>query len=130
MRLVCAGLLVLSAGCGGGQPTAEVRGAVTLDGKPLEAGTLAFFSVKGDVSNASCDIKDGRYAARVPVGLMQVKIYSPKVVGQTPLYPHDPKSPTRPVSVESVPAKYNEQTTLELDVKPGSNDKDFELQSK
>jgi hypothetical protein len=124
---VLAALLAL-AGCGGGK-TAQVNGTVKVDGKPVESGAIMFVPVDGKTSTAGGEIKDGRYSVQVPVGAMKVSISAPKVVGKKKVYP-TPNSPEMPVTKEALPARYNEQTELRLDVKPGTNPKDFDLQGK
>lgn len=118
--------LLALTGCGGEQ---TVSGTVKVDGKPLPEGNIMFSPVDGKSATAGGSIKDGEYSVKVPVGVMRVSISAPKVIGKKKLY-NTPDSPLRDVTAEALPAKYNEKTELKLDVKPGLNDKDFELQSK
>lgn len=120
--------LLALAGCGDGS-TGEVNGSVKVDGQPVEEGAITFIPVDGKTTTAGGSIKSGHYSAKVPVGVMKVEIRKPKITGYKKLYP-TPDSQTRPVTEESLPAKYNEKTQLQLDVKPGANTKDWELQSK
>jgi hypothetical protein len=60
---------------------------------------------------------------------MKVSISSPKLVRMKKLY-NTPDSPEMPWNEEALPKRYNEQTELELDVTPGSNKKDWDLQGK
>jgi hypothetical protein len=60
---------------------------------------------------------------------MKVSLSATKVVGKKKIYP-TPESPEMDITVESLPARYNENTELTLDVKPGKNEKDFPLTSK
>jgi hypothetical protein len=122
-------LLLLLAGCGGGADTGEVSGAVQLDGKPVEAGAITFSPVDGKSPTSGCEIKGGRYTARVPIGRMKVAINVPKVVGKKKVY-NTPDSPEMPVTAEALPPRYNQKTELELDVKSGSNPKDWDLHAK
>src|SRR6185436_17969686 len=39
-------------------------------------------------------------------------------------------SPVQPIMKETLPAKYNDDSELQLDVKAGQNSKDFELSTK
>lgn len=123
-----AALLALS-GCADGPPMGEVSGKVTLDGKPVETGTMKFEHVDGKTQTTGGPIKDGVYTARVPVGPMKVSISAPKVVGQKPIY-DTPNSPVMPITVEALPERYNEKTELRLDVKTGKNQQDYDLKSK
>lgn len=122
-------LLFVQAGCGGSGGMSEVTGTVTLDDKLLESGAISFIPVDGQSTTAGGEIKQGHYSVQVPPVAMKVSISSPKVVGKKKLY-DTPDSPTMDVTQEAVPAKYNEQTELQIDVKSGANKQDFKLQSK
>jgi hypothetical protein len=62
---------------------------------------------------------------------MKVSLSKEKIVGYKKLY-NTPDSPQRPVTAEALPAKYSDtdKTELRLDVKPGRNQKDWDVQSK
>ncbi len=121
-------LLLLIAGCSR-DGAAEVKGTVKVDGALVEEGTIQFSPVDGKTPTTGGSIINGLYAVRVPIGGMKVSISVPKVVGMKKLYP-TPDSPAMPVTKESLPAKYNADTQLQLEVKAGLNQKDFELQGK
>src|SRR5262245_26830212 len=122
----CLLALLVLAGCGD-STTGEVRGTIKFDGQPVKEGAITFKPVDGKTGTAGGQIKDGRYTARVPLGEMKVEISAPKVVRMKKLY-DTPNSPEAPVTEEVLPAKYNTQTELRLEVKPGLNEKDFDLQ--
>jgi hypothetical protein len=105
---------------------ADVKGVVKVDDKPVSEGTIGFYPTDGKAPTTGCAIKDGAYSARVPVGKMQVRINVPVVVGEVEPYPNSPK---RQVKGESLPKRYNAETTLEIDVKAGVNDKNWDLKS-
>jgi hypothetical protein len=132
LRAFCAGGLLVSllalAGCGD-HMTGEVSGTVTLGGTPVQAGAITFIPVDGKTGTAGGAIKEGRYSARVPVGLMKVSISVPKVVRMKKLY-NTPNSPEMPWTDESAPARYNAKTELRFEVAPGANEKDFALERK
>jgi hypothetical protein len=121
-----AGLAV--AGCAD-RTTAEVSGTITFDGQPVEAGGIAFVPVDGKSPTAGGHIKDGQYKVRVPVGTAKIVINGTKVIGKKKLY-DTPDSPEMPLATELLPAKYNEETELRFEVRPGLNEKDFDLRSK
>ena len=123
-----AGLLML-AGCGD-STICEVSGKVTFDGQLIEDGVISFYPVDGKGTTAGDFIKKGAYSVKkVPVGLMTVKISMGKVVGMKKLY-DKPDSPQYPMSEEALPAKYNDDSKLTLEVTPGRMQKDWELTSK
>ncbi len=121
-------LILLIAGCGH-DGAAEVKGTIKVDGALPEEGTIQFSPVDGKTPTTGGPIKKGLYVVRVPLGVMKVSISVPKVVGMKKLYP-TPDSPAMPVTKESLPSKYNADTQLQLEVKAGLNQKDFELQGK
>lgn len=65
-------LLWAAIGCGSGGK-GKVSGTVTLDGKPLPVGKIAFTPSKG--TGTTGEIKDGQYSVdRVPVGDVKVTV--------------------------------------------------------
>jgi hypothetical protein len=123
--LLLASLLL--AGCDGDNRVV-VKGTVQFDGKPIADGSINFVPNDGKSQTAGGAIKEGKYSVRVPVGPMKITISEPKVVGKKKLY-DTPDSPERPIMAESLPAKYadRDKTELEYEVKPGLNEKDWDL---
>lgn len=129
--LECCGLILLAAlaGCSPAGNTSQVQGQVTLDGQPVASGTISFTPVDGQATTAGGPITSGSYSVQVPRAAMKVSISSPKVIGKRKAY-NTPDSPEINIMGEAVPARYNEKTELQLDVKPGVNKQDYPLQSK
>jgi hypothetical protein len=129
MRRATWGLLVALGtvtGCDDGK-TALVSGTVAIDGTPVEAGTMLFVPVDGQTPTAGGPIKDGRYSVRLPITTMKVSISVPRVVGRKKIY-DTPNSPEMPITEEALPARYNEETELKIEVKAGTNVQDFALE--
>ena len=127
---VAVALVATLAGCGGGgKPQAQVNGAVTLDGKPLDAGVIHFYpqSDEGGPS-ASADIKDGRYQLQTGVGPMKVVINANQVVGKRKMY-DTPDSPVVDDIRDVLPERYNMKSELKAALTTGSNEVNFELKS-
>lgn len=121
-----AAFLLTIAGCGKSKPIME--GLVTLDGVPIEKGTIMLIPVKGKGQSAGGGIVAGRYritASPVPVN---VWINASRKDGKMP----DPLNPGSGVMVdryvEYVPDRYNEKTTLEVTITEGVNKHDFTLE--
>jgi hypothetical protein len=128
MALAAAVLCTACAGCGDDEaPKYDVSGEVTLQGQPLQSGTVSFFPADGQGPTAGAVITAGRYTAEVPPGPKKVEIRSPKVVGQRKLF-DAPDSPTSDITEEQVPAKYNTQTTLTADIQDDRDDLNFNLE--
>ncbi|EAQ77881.1 hypothetical protein [Blastopirellula marina] len=96
----------------------DVTGKVTLGGEPLPAGSISFSSEKdiADGMVASADIKDGQYAAKVPLGEKKVVIHS---IIQTSDPAHE--------FMDLIPVQYNKKSTLTADVSVGNSEFDFHL---
>lgn len=119
---------VLSVGCSKSN-VGTVTGTVTVDGEPAIVGAISFFALDGKAPTAGAPIVDGAYSAKVSPGQCMVQVRVSKVVGEKKLY-DTPNSPVRKVWAEVLPAKYNDNTELRLDVKLGENKQDYNLKSK
>ena len=131
--LICFGCLLtvaaLTTGCSkGGPPMGEVSGTITVDGTPAKIGSSSFFPVDRKSATAGAAIKEGKYTAKVPVGKVKVEIRVSKIVGKKKLY-DTPNSPVQPIMKEVLPPKYNDRTELELDVKSGTMEKNYDLKT-
>ena len=130
---MCFGLAIALAavtGCGGGSTpdVGLVIGTVTMDGKPLENAAVIFSPPNGRPSMGLTD-SNGKYELNyirdtkgaVP-GTHQVRI--------TTQPESRPDDYTGPEFKETIPAKYNTDTTLDAEVKAGENTFNFELESR
>ncbi len=139
--LVILGLLALApiscGGSAGGPQRGAVRGKVSLDGEPVESGSITFFPTGdtqgpvsgGQIDNGSYSIAGGNGPV---VGRNRVEIRWPRNTGNTITLPADGLGSgemTQQERVEAIPAKYNANSTLIHQVKPGKNTIDFELKS-
>jgi len=131
-------LAILSFACiyGCGKPTVhtvEVKGKVTLDGKPLESGSIKFIAANGETPSGGGFITNGgSYVAQVPPGKKKVLVISHKVVGQVPEYEGVPNSPMQEKYIPITPRLYNaaHRTPLEADINDGIQENlDFKLVS-
>ena len=127
--------MLLLVGCSGGGPDdrGEVRGTVSLDGQPIEKGSIVFEPTDGNSGPMSgATIQNGAYhvpAKKGPaVGANRIEIRATKKTGR--------KVPARPPLtgeedeiVQFIPARYNEESTLIEEINPGENVIDFDLDS-
>ncbi len=119
-------ILFSVAGCGSSATAnvGSVGGIVTLDGNPLAGASITFQPQQGRPASGGTDEK-GFY------GLSYSNDQSGAIVGRcevrisTAFEDEDGK-----VSPEQVPRKYLQPGALTADVKPGSNDINFDLVSK
>ena len=120
--LAVLGVLLL-AGCSrGDRPSLGlVSGTVTLDGKPLAGARVIFEPVEGGRASTASTDNEGRYE------LIYIRTDKGAKVG-----PHNVRifaGNSEQGRAEVVPARYNLQTTLRVEVKPGENERNFELTS-
>jgi hypothetical protein len=149
--VACALISVLTCpGCGGddGIPREAISGAVTLDGKPLESGTIRFMPTDPGAppTAADAEIAGGKYSISASKGLAPgpyLVAISSMVPGEDPAAkkrpagrPEDsgtgaPDAPVEPPTHDQIPRKYNIGSTLKADVVKGkANAFDFPLTSK
>lgn len=132
-------VVLIACGCAGpeGPVTVTVTGSVSLDGKPVPSGQIIFYDVAGAEKAYAGVITDGEFSFPSTAGQKKVSISSPQevagsstIVGGTPGDPVSAENPA-PQILESIPAKYNDQTELTADVTTtGDNTFPFELTSK
>src|SRR5262249_46143837 len=106
-----------------------VIGRVTVDGEPAKVGAISFFAVDGRAPTAGAAIARGKCSPPGTPGLWLVQVRVSKVVGEKKMY-DTPNSPVRKVWAEVLPAKFNDDTQLKLDVKRGENKQDYDLKTK
>lgn len=132
-----AGLVLLGlVGCGGrggdSLPRQPVEGVVTLDGAPVEKGTIQFMPTPGTAhaTLASAMIKDGKYSIpkdRGPVpGGYRVIISAPDPKAPA-VIDEDPGGEAPPPLPDLIPSQYNASSTLNAEIKAGPNVHDFTL---
>jgi hypothetical protein len=117
-------------GCGPGAAP-SVTGKITLDGSSLDQATITFIPQAGSQSQAAwATTTNGNYdispASGLGTGNFRVEIRALRpVTGGSPQ-----NDPTLIAAKEAVPSKYNSNSELSVDIKPGPNTANFELRSK
>ncbi len=117
---------VFLPGCGAGgdlPDLGEVKGVVTLDAQPLSGAQVQFLPQSGRPSVAETGA-DGSYRLRYTTDEYGAVVGSHTVKINTAVDGRDDPS------TEKVPARYNAESELTADVQPGSNEINFDLQSK
>jgi hypothetical protein len=131
---VLASLVIACLGCGGdtGPELAEVSGKVTLDGQPLAKVSLQF-TPETPGGSPSYGVTDSEGAYEL--------LFSNERSGAMPgkhrveILPVEPETddggkPVEGAVVVTIPGKYSQPGSLTADVKAGSNNIDFALDSK
>jgi hypothetical protein len=126
MALLCA-----CTGCGPSHP--RIEGTVTLDGVPVDGGSISFFQGSGAGSDkGNAPIVGGKYviggdrARNLAPGSYTVRIFWLQLLGNSNPKYVDASAPVK----QLIPEQYNDKSTLTREVKPGTNQLDFDLQSK
>jgi len=128
--------MLVFAGCGGSnpdqKPTANVKGTISYQGKPLERGEIIFFPEFGAKIGHGQIQPDGSYELTTYeegdgalLGKHEVAIISER--DMEGVLPEDPEADLEP---SLIPTKYNLQKTsgLTAEVKEGGNEINFDLE--
>ncbi len=119
-------------------PREPVSGTVMMDDQPLPDGAIQFAPVEGSATTtgANAEIKDGAFSVPREHGLVPGK-YKVRI-SRAELKAADSKGKKKGIPERSkilgpelIPSKYNTQTTLEEQIKPGgAKDLKYDLHSK
>ncbi len=115
------GLLICNEGCSHSDRPALglVRGRVTFDGSPLAGAFVVFTPQAGGRQSSGRTNQDGVYELTYLRDIKGAKAGTHKVIIAT----------ATEQSAERLPARYNSDTTLQAEVKPGNNELNFDLTS-
>jgi hypothetical protein len=138
--LVIGLISCLWCGCQSKNPLGRLplSGEVTLDGAPLDQGQIVFspLQTEGKLVNSSAIIVAGKYELPAESGLLpgpyRVVISSTPKPGAGPVDPIKAMEAPPPPPVERIPAKYNVESELKIDVQKQEtpNTFNFDLKSK
>ena len=125
--LIAAALL---AGCSGVKPC-SVSGQITFKGEPIPDGSVKFEPAgESESASGSAKIVNGSYSIGSDQGMLagkfKVSIYAQKATGKT-VKGFDGAAPV-PEVVQYIPARYNDQSELIVELNGGDNTKDFPLE--
>ena len=131
VRFFAACLLVTLAALGGcaRQGGNSVNGEVSLEGEPVNGGSIVFLPAGGEGTKGAAEIIDGKYAipaeqALTP-GSYRVEINWSKPTGKQ--LPSGDPGMMMEERAEAVPVKYNSESTLTVEIAAGANKHDFRL---
>jgi len=129
LHFVAAGLVpvALATGCGGSGSGVDVSGSVTVDGQSLESGSIAFIPLPGTRGrSAGAEIIQGAYSVAAESGpapgKYRVEIKAMRKTGRRfkDGFPHPPDDMVDEIE-QFLPPKYNAQSELTAELKPGGN---------
>lgn len=112
-------LFALVSGCSKSPADiAPLHGHVTLDGRPLPNASVSFQAPEKPSTGGYTD-RDGNYEAYYRRGVKGAPIGTYRVtIAEDTAATHGP---------QRVPARYNEKSDMQREVKPGDNEFDFDL---
>jgi len=123
-RTAAFAVALSAASCSSQNNLVTIDGSVTLDGAPLPDGDILFTPADPQFGSEAAKIKDGVYQATVRPGQHKVQIRASRPVPGK-------KGPMGEQLIEDyIPAKYNDQSNLSIDVSASQRKHDFQLQSK
>lgn len=112
------------AGCGNrGYSTSRLEGRITVDGQPIERGSISFAPLRSDRGpGVSAAVEAGHYvAANVPQGKVRVGFHAVKETGRSIMQFGKPY----PEAVNVIPDKY--RVGMEIEIAGDDAHKDFSL---
>lgn len=131
--------LIFFAGCTGGvdgPARGSVEGEVTLDGTPVQNGSIVFIPSSGTSGpSAGGTISQGKFSIaqnKGPVvGKYMVQIRASEKTGKSvPAGSPFPPGTMIDETIEIIPKKYNTESELEREIVAGNNPFDFQLTTK
>lgn len=142
MKLQCTALFaaalgLLISGCSKdpayeGEPRVALSGRVTIDGKAIDGGIISFIPQSPNLRVTGGPISNGLYSVLEEKGAhkgsYRVEIRCPKPNGKK--FKDPDTGEMKEQMVESVPKKFNTQSTLTINVSPENPTLNFDLKSK
>jgi len=120
-------MAALMCGLTGCKPkdTVVVTGKVTVNGTPLEQGTINFIAPTGSAAkSASGKIINGEYTAEIGMDKMSVAIMSKVTVKNE----DDTDGRAPEITINTIPPQFNQMTTLSAEITKDNLVHDFNLE--
>jgi hypothetical protein len=126
--LLAAPLIAALTGCGDGK--ASVDGTVTFDGQPVASGMITFVAEEGGkLVREGAVIQQGGFHTQLPPGKYRLELNAQKVVGKRKQKGFDGKDEEVELTAELFPERYNLQSSLSQEIKPGANAVKLDIKS-
>ena len=127
--------VILPAGCGPAYPkgTLAFSGSVTLEGQPLDQGSIEFTSLPGQTeARSGAMVRNGSFSIPahqgLPAGKYRVRVYS-SAGDAAAAMPEAPGDSTEVEVTERIPAAWNTESEQEITVESGAkNEFRFDIQ--
>lgn len=128
-------VVAVLTGCGPKTDRLPISGTVSLDGAPLDSGTVSFASRPGEkLQSTGALILQGEYSIPAEKGLLPgvylLQISSPDADAKPILLRTEPGGPAFAVAPDRIPAAYNVESDKTIEVtQEGENEFNFEIMS-
>ncbi|MEQ1825095.1 MAG: hypothetical protein ABL921_04090 [Pirellula sp.] len=125
-------VVIVCSGCGDSTSgRGRVQGKVTIDGVPLAVGQIRFFALTGGIG-ADGNVTDGVYdiptKEGMSAGTYRVELSSTKTTGRKVPDRDGGPGDTKDEVIESLPAKFNQSSTIQIEFDPKTpKSYDFDL---
>jgi hypothetical protein len=123
--VVIAAAAIIFTGCGPRSDRLEISGSVTLDGAPLDSGSIRFTSLGEKKISSGAMIQQGEYNIPQEKGLTpgtyHVEITSPDVNARPVMVPVGPGGRGVPTQPERIPPQFNENSKEKVEVSADSD---------
>lgn len=130
VSMVVLSAVTLLTGCGAeSNNTVTVQGKVTVDGKPVEQGSITFLATDGETPSSGGVIAGGEYSAEIVPGEKTIMILGNEVVGQELVLEGVPDSGMRDKLKTTTHPNYNAAhlTPLKASITEATESLDFAL---
>jgi hypothetical protein len=114
-------------GCTDGKST--VNGTVTFDSQPVASGAITFVKQDGELAREGAVIQNGSFRATIPPGKYKLELHAQKVISKRKQKAFDGSDEEVETTAELFPARYNTQSELLQELKPGANTIKLDLKS-
>lgn len=135
-RSVCgaagfAALMAALVGCGPTDGLISVTGSVTYNGEPVQDGSISFTPIDGRGSSGGGVIENGQIVrGKSSPGKIAVQIYANKIVEKKNPSKEEIERGITSDRVQYLPAPYNQQSKLRIEISESAHNFDFDLNSK
>ncbi|UUO07473.1 hypothetical protein M4951_03975 [Blastopirellula sp. J2-11] len=123
-------LLIGLLGCGRTDGLISVTGVVTFNGEPVEEGAISLMPIDGKGVTAGGVISSGRFHIAASPGKASVLIYGNKKELKPNPTPQEIEWGMTHSSKQFLPAEYNDQSKLRIDISETQRHFDFSLNDK
>lgn len=127
--LLCISIPLMLTACGRSDGLVTIRGTVTMDGEPVQDGSISLMPVDGAGITGGGLVRNGSFTAESSPGEMAVQIYGHRTVQKENPTQEEIERGLATDRVQYLPAAYNQQSKLRIIVSPSDRRFDFELNS-